>query len=140
MFIRDVVGQLELVEGYRLGHPLLSGGRAVRVDVHPLGHLRVGLPRHHPAGVVELVAAVVGRHDVHQQDVFGFFIQAVYSHFEWGEHPPADTHRRGSDTRYGHAGGLGHSRHRRRKGLRESVSLCGRAFPAKTELHIYDHK
>lgn len=90
VFVRDVVGQLEFMESNRLGHPLLAGGRAVRVDIHPLGHLRVGLARHHPAGVVELVAAVVGRHDVHQQDVFGFFIQSVYSHFERREHPPAE--------------------------------------------------
>lgn len=90
VFVRDVVGQLEFMESNRLGHPLLAGGRAVRVDIHPLGHLRVGLARHHPAGVVELVAAVVGRHDVHQQDVFGFFIESVYSHFERREHPPAE--------------------------------------------------
>ncbi|KAG7214999.1 hypothetical protein INR49_022900 [Caranx melampygus] len=55
---------------------------AVRVDIHPLGHLGVGLARHHPAGVVELVAAVVRRHDVHQQDVLGLLIQAVDPHFE----------------------------------------------------------
>lgn len=90
VFVRDVVGQLEFMESNRLGHPLLAGGRAVRVDIHPLGHLRVGLARHHPAGVVELVAAVVRRHDVHQQDVFGFFIESVYSHFERREHPPAE--------------------------------------------------
>lgn len=94
MFVRDVVGQFEFVEGYRLGHPLLARGRAVRVDVHPFGHLRVGFARHHPAGVVELVAAVVRRHDVHEQDVFGFFIQAVDAHFEGRKHPPAGEHRR----------------------------------------------
>lgn len=91
MFIRDVVGQFEFMESNRLGHPLLASGRAVRVDVHPLGHLRVGLACHHPAGVVELVAAVVRGHDVQQQDVFGFFIQSVYPHLERREHPPADT-------------------------------------------------
>lgn len=91
MFVRDVVGQFEFMESNRLGHPLLASGRAVRVDVHPLGHLRVGLACHHPAGVVELVAAVVRGHDVQQQDVFGFFIQSVYPHLERREHPPADT-------------------------------------------------
>lgn len=93
MFIRDVVGQFEFMESNRLGHPLLAGGRAVRVDIHPLGHLRVGLARHHPTGVVELVAAVVRGHDVQQQDVFGFFIQSVYPHFERREHPPAETNK-----------------------------------------------
>ena len=98
VLVRDVVGQLEFMESNRLGHPLLAGGRAVRVDIHPLGHLRVGLARHHPAGVVELVAAVVRRHDVHQQDVLGFFIEPVYSHFERREHPPVERKktRRGS--------------------------------------------
>lgn len=91
MFIRDVVGQFEFMESNRLGHPLLASGRAVRVDVHPLGHLRVGLACHHPAGVVELVAAVVRGHDVQQQDVFGFFIQSVYPHLERREHPPVET-------------------------------------------------
>lgn len=90
MFVRDVVGQFEFMESNRLGHPLLASGRAVRMNIHPLGHLRVGLACHHPAGVVELVAAVVRRHNVHQQDVFGFFIEPVYSHFERREHPPAE--------------------------------------------------
>ena len=49
MLVRDVVGQLELVEGDDLLHPLLAGGRAVRVDVHALRHLRVRLACHHPA-------------------------------------------------------------------------------------------
>ena len=48
MLVGDVVGELELVEGDDLLHPLLPRGRAVRVDVHALRHLRVGLARHHP--------------------------------------------------------------------------------------------
>lgn len=83
------------MERNRLGHPLLAGRWAVRVDIHPLGHLRVGLARHHPAGVVELVAAVVRCYDVHEQNVFSFFIEPVYSHFERREHPPAE---RSTDT------------------------------------------
>lgn len=86
------------MESNRLGHPLLAGGRAVRMDIHPLGHLRVGLARHHPARVVELVAAVVCRHDVHQQDVFGFFIKPIYSHFERREHPPGERNTQGVNT------------------------------------------
>lgn len=96
VFIRDVVGQFEFMESNRLGHPLLASGRAVRVDIHPLGHLRVGLACHHPAGVVELVAAVVRGHDVQQQDVFGFFIQSVYPHLERREHPPVERNMTGS--------------------------------------------
>ena len=48
MLVRQVVGQLELVEGDDLLHPLLAGGRAVGVDVHPLGHLGVRLAGHDP--------------------------------------------------------------------------------------------
>ena len=48
MLVGDVVGELELVEGDDLLHPLLPRRRAVRVDVHALRHLRVGLARHHP--------------------------------------------------------------------------------------------
>ena len=48
MLVRDVVGEFELVEGDDLLHPLLAGGRAVRVDVHALRHLRVRLASHYP--------------------------------------------------------------------------------------------
>ena len=88
VLVRDVVSEFKLVEGHWLAHPLLPLGRAVRVDVHALGHLRVGLARHHPAGVVELVAALVDSDDVHQQDVLGCLIQAVHPHFERRKHPP----------------------------------------------------
>ena len=48
VLVGDVVGQLKLVKGHNFLHPLLAGRRAVRVDVHSLGHLRVGLPGHDP--------------------------------------------------------------------------------------------
>ena len=35
MLVRQVVGELQLVEGDHLLHPLLPCRRAVRVDVHP---------------------------------------------------------------------------------------------------------
>ena len=86
VLIRRVVGEFELVESHRLGHPLVSGGRALWVDVHPSGHLRVGLARHRPPRVVELVAPVVRRHDVHQEDVLGAGIQPADGHFERRKH------------------------------------------------------
>ena len=49
MLVGDVVGELELVEGDDFLHPLLSGRGAVRVDVHPLRHLWVGLAGNHPS-------------------------------------------------------------------------------------------
>ena len=88
MLVRNIVGELEFMKRNRLGHPLLPGGRAVRVDVHPLGHLGVRLARHHPAGVVELVAAVICCHYVHQQDIFGLFVEPVDADFEGREHSP----------------------------------------------------
>ena len=48
VLVGQVVGELELVEGDNLLHPLLAGGRTVRMDVHPLGHLGVRLARHNP--------------------------------------------------------------------------------------------
>lgn len=89
MFVGNVVGEFELVEGDWFGHPLLPGGRTVRVDVHALGHLRVCFPRHHPARVVKFIATVIRRYDVHQQDVLGLLIQAVHAHFIRRKHSPA---------------------------------------------------
>lgn len=48
MLVTYVVCQFQLVEGDHLLHPLLARRRRVGVDVHPLRHLRVCLPSHHP--------------------------------------------------------------------------------------------
>ena len=98
MFVLDVVGELELVEGDDLGHPLLAGGRRVRVDVHALGHFRVRFAGHHPARVEELVATVVGRHDVHEQNVLGSFVEAAHFDLERREH--ASRNRDGGARRF----------------------------------------
>ena len=86
VLVLDVVGELELVERDHLAHPLLASGWRVRVDVHALGHLRVRLARHHPLRVVELVATVVGGHDVQQENVLGALLQAAHLHFERRKH------------------------------------------------------
>jgi hypothetical protein len=49
VLVRDIICKFEFVEGDDLLHPLLPGGGAVGVDVHALGHLRVGLAGDHPA-------------------------------------------------------------------------------------------
>lgn len=77
VLVRNIIGELEFMKSNGLVHPLRPFGRAVRVDVHALWHLWVSLSRHHPAGVVELVAAVIHSHDVHQQDVLRCLIQAL---------------------------------------------------------------
>ena len=74
MFIGYIVGEFKFMEGDGLVHPLLPGGGAVGVDVHPLRHLRVRLPRHNPGAVVELISKIVGGHNVEQEDVFCFRI------------------------------------------------------------------
>jgi hypothetical protein len=94
VFITNVVGQFQLVERDDFLHPLLARRRRVGVDVHALGHLRIGFARHHPstanqkqlsafllafqvAGnspVVEFVPVIVGRDDVEQQNVLGLIV------------------------------------------------------------------
>ena len=89
VLVRNIVGQLELVEGDDLAHPLLASRRGVRMDVHALGHFRVGLSRDHPSRVVELVAAVVNGNDINKHDVLGTFVEARDFHFERRKHTSA---------------------------------------------------
>jgi len=88
VFVGDVVGEFQFVEGDRFAHPLLAGRRRVRVDVHALGHLRVGLSSHEPARILEFVAAVVNSSDIHRQDVFASTFQATHLHLERWKHSP----------------------------------------------------
>lgn len=48
--IQLVVGELELVEGEHLLHPLSAFRRGVGVDVDAWGRVGVRLPRHNPRG------------------------------------------------------------------------------------------
>lgn len=43
---------------------------------------------HEPFVIGEFIAVVVRRHNIHQQNVFGFWVQPGDLHFEAGEHPP----------------------------------------------------
>ena len=52
-FVTHVVCQFQFMEADNFLHPLLPSGGTVRVDVHPLGHLGVRLPCHHPPTVGE---------------------------------------------------------------------------------------
>ena len=61
------------------------------MDVQALGHLGVGLSGHDPVRAVELVAAVVHRHDVHQHHVLGALVQPAHAHLERREHASART-------------------------------------------------
>ena len=92
VLVEVVVGELEFVEGQRLFHPVRAAGRRVRVDVESPGHVRLGLAGRHPLRVVILVAAVVERDHVHQQDVLGARVQALQRHLERRKHPPASAY------------------------------------------------
>ena len=59
VLVGNVVGELEFVKGDELLHPLFSGGRGIRVDVHSFRHLGVGFAGDDPPTVVELVPVVV---------------------------------------------------------------------------------
>ena len=56
VLIQLIVGELELVEGDHLLHPLGPLGRGVWVDVDPRGRVGVSLACHHPAGGVECIS------------------------------------------------------------------------------------
>jgi len=59
------------------------------MDVESSRHVRLGLAGRYPLRVVVLVAAVVQRNDVHQQDVLGARVESFQRHFERRKHPPA---------------------------------------------------
>ena len=99
MFVRNVVGEFQFVESDNFGHPLFPGSGAVRVNVHSLRHFRVGLSCHHPPGIVKFIATVIRSDNVHQQNIFGFFIQPRTPYFKWRKHSP--TKERGGKKRNG---------------------------------------
>ena len=75
MLVGDVVGQLELVEGDHLLHPLLPGGRAVWVDVHSLWHLGVRLPGNDPPTEKNIIS----RHSSAFEFMFGLTYRSFVS-------------------------------------------------------------
>lgn len=72
-FVEEIVGQLQLIEGDDLLHPLDAFGWRVWMDVNTSRHLRIGLSSNDPAGVVEAVAIsfVVTSDEVDHQHVVG---------------------------------------------------------------------
>lgn len=77
MFVADVVRQLQLVEGDDLLHPLLARGGGVRMDVHPLRHLRVRLAGDHPPAP--------GTEGTHIVLVLGEAYQLFYDSVHYGQ-------------------------------------------------------
>lgn len=90
MFIRNIVSQFEFIECNRLCHPLFTRGRAIRVNVHSFGHLRIGLSCNDPSRVVKFVSTVVCCNNIHQKYIFCFFVQAVHAHFKRRKHSPVN--------------------------------------------------
>lgn len=48
------------------------------------------LMTHEPFVIREFIAVVIGWHDIHQENVFGFGVQPGDLHFEAGKHAPVD--------------------------------------------------
>ena len=88
MFVCNVIGQLQFMKRDNLLHPLLSCRRRVRMNVHPLGHLRICFSCHHPPRVMKLVSTIISSHDIHQHDVLSFLVQSWDSNLEGRKHPP----------------------------------------------------
>lgn len=88
VFVGDVVGKFEFVEGHDFAHPLFAGGGRIRVDVHPFRHFRIRLSGDHPARVVELVSTVVNGDNVDEENVFGPFVQSRDLDLERRKHSP----------------------------------------------------
>lgn len=65
MFVRDIVGKLEFVEGHNFLHPLLASRGRVWMNVHPFWHFRIRFPSDHPPRVMEFVATVVDGYYIH---------------------------------------------------------------------------
>lgn len=90
MLVGDVICQFKFVKIDDFRHPLLASGRTVGVNVHPFWHFGVSLSCHHPARVVKFISAVISRNNIHQQNIFGLFVQARASDFKRREHSPAE--------------------------------------------------
>lgn len=45
---------------------------------------------HEPFVIGEFIAVVIGWHNIHQENVFGFGVQPGDLHFEAGKHAPVD--------------------------------------------------
>lgn len=45
---------------------------------------------HEPFVIREFIAVVIGWHNIHQENVFGFGVQPGDLHFEAGKHAPVD--------------------------------------------------
>lgn len=86
VLIEGVVGQLDLLEGDVVLHPLGSGGRRVWMNEKSGRHLRFGLPGDRPLLSRELVPAVVSQDQVHQDEVLGLRIEPGNRHLHGGEH------------------------------------------------------
>ena len=88
ILVKQVVGELYILEENSLSHPLNPGSRRVRMHVKAAVFVRLGLAGDAPFGVVEFVSVVVGRYDVHQQYILVLRLQVGYAYFKPGKHAP----------------------------------------------------
>lgn len=75
--VQLIIGELELVEGDRLFHPVRSAGGAIGVHVYPWRRDRVGSACHNPGAAVESVPVpfVIAGYKVHHQEVLCVWLQ-----------------------------------------------------------------
>ena len=86
VLIEGVVGQLDFLKGDVVLHPLSSGRRRIWMDEESRRHLRFRLSGNRPLLSGELVPAVVGQDEVHQDEVLGLRVEPGNGHFHRREH------------------------------------------------------
>ena len=91
VIVQLVIGELELVEGHNLLHPLSSFSRRVWMNMYPGRRIRIRFPRHHPARGVEGVSVpfIVTRDKVHDEHVVLHGVEAEQPHLIGREHSAA---------------------------------------------------
>lgn len=86
-----VVGQLDLLEGHSVSHPLLTTSRGVWVSVNKgAGLVGVSFAHRDPFGVDVLETALAGGDHLRLQGVPHISLQPPHRHRQPGKHPPAE--------------------------------------------------
>jgi len=95
--VQGIVGQFDLVEEQCLRLPMGTGGRAIRMQVHPLGALWLSSSGRNPLGSGELVATVADGHHLQEHAIAGLLLQSAERNSHRGEHASARRKRIGLD-------------------------------------------
>ena len=89
VFVDHVVGQFQFVEGQCSVHPMLSGGRRVRVNMDlSANDWLVGLTSDHPPVVLEFVSIAVDCDYVDHDHIVDIRIKTRYFELQCWKHSP----------------------------------------------------